>query len=56
LFLQEKLNSKDNMIPFAYILVRNSDETKFFTNNDSWNYRNPLPGTIVDSEITEPYM
>ncbi|XP_060882041.1 piwi-like protein Siwi [Metopolophium dirhodum] len=42
------------MVPFAYILVRKSNETKFFIHNDSLNYRNPLPGTIVDSDITNP--
>eukprot|EP00102_Acyrthosiphon_pisum_P019230 XP_016656440.1 PREDICTED: piwi-like protein 3 [Acyrthosiphon pisum] len=41
-------------VPFAYILVKKSDETKFFTHYDSLNYQNPLPGTIVDSDITDP--
>ncbi|KAL4127466.1 hypothetical protein QTP88_011637 [Uroleucon formosanum] len=44
----------ESTIPFAYILVKKSDETKFFTQYNSFNYRNPLPGTIVDSDITDP--
>lgn len=58
MFLQEKCLKFycESTIPFAYILVKKSDETKFFTQYNSFNYRNPLPGTIVDSDITDPNM
>ncbi|XP_022170436.1 piwi-like protein Siwi isoform X2 [Myzus persicae] len=55
ILMTEKCNEifYEDMVPFAYILVRKSDESKFFTHHDPFNYRNPLPGTIVDSYITD---
>lgn len=54
LFLQEKCSKfyGEVQIPFAYITINKSINTKFFTQYNPFSYRNPIPGTIVDSHIT----
>jgi len=44
------------VVPFMYILIRKSEETKLFNHRHPFNFGNPLPGTIVDSDLIEESM
>ncbi|XP_025191715.1 piwi-like protein Siwi [Melanaphis sacchari] len=51
---KESYCGTSSMVPFAYITIIKKEATQLFSQYGPTKYRNPPPGTIVDTSITDP--
>ncbi|XP_001947590.2 piwi-like protein Siwi [Acyrthosiphon pisum] len=46
---------REKKVGLAFVIVKISNNTKFFCNNHN-TYQNPPPGTVIDNTVTDPTM